>query len=1277
MSKLRKYLQSILTLLFVFSLLFPSGGTTPAFALQEDELKIDRNLDTGRGVETKVEEFLNVDGTLKLDDVVSGSLNLSGWDIRLDPQRGPVFNAREERQDVSTQADIAEGHWGSLSDTSAISGGVQAIAISGTDVYVAGEFSNAGGVPEADSVAKWDGVKWSALGGDGAGNGSIKNGAYAIAVNGSDVYVGGDFDSINNHGKLIHHGAVAKWDGKNWSALGNLNIGNYGLNGYIVRTIAVDGVDVYVGGKFDDLYSNGVIIADGVGLIKWDGTHWMTMGGAATPNIVNAIAIDSGNIYVGGGFVNAGNIPEADKIARWDGGHWSALGSNGAGDGAINNVVNAIAISGTDIYVGGSFTDAANIAEADYVAKWDGTNWSALGGDGLGNGPIDSYVKTIVADEMDIYVGGTFSNAGGIPSADYIAKWDGANWSALGSNGAGNGSLSLPSEVYSIAANGEMVYIGGGFWDVNNHGTVLPSVDNFARWDGVNWSGFGNGDGSLQDEVYAVTVIGTNVYVGGCFDDVNNNSRFDHLVKWDGLSWSILWPDWNPPPTYNGCVLALATDGTNLYAGGNFDYDIAKWDGSEWFYLTDANTGLGLPLDTYVRSIAIHGSDVYVGGAFSDAGGIPEADCIAKWDGTYWSALGGDGNGNGPLQPDAYGNGPSVETVAVSGNNVYVGGWFANVRNGLTVLNAADYVAKWDGANWSALGSNGAGNGALNDFVAAIASDGMGTIYVGGLFTNAGGIPQADYIAAWNGTTWSALGNNGAGNGSLQNMEWTGWSVVNAIVADGRNVYVGGKFNNINNQGSVVNAADYIARWDGINWTALSNNGIGGGSLNSIVNTLALSGSNLYVGGLFYDVNDYGTSIYSADNIASYKLRPSVPQLLSPVNGVLIMNNSTPLFRWSYYTPMFDHYQLQIATDNIFASALYDVNLTASEYVIPSPLGINSAYYWRVRAFNKNGVTAGWSPVGMFRIPFGNTEALSPENGIHLLSLRPTLDWSDVAGAGYYKIQISQSSDFAPIVAEETSSTSAITLLEDLPPAQKLFWRVRAEGSNGPCKWTDPRWFTTPNPPSVPLLKSPDDRAAITGNLPVFRWNQVNVPRNTLFDHYQLQVSTNSVFTAPLIDVNLAGFVNPAYAPGSPLASGTIFYWRVRAVNSSNETGSWSAVWSFVTPGNAIGVGRPRISNGDVSLPAPMITSPFASEKVNDLRPMLEWRDVPGATGYIVQASMDQGFGSLLLLSATTVNSEYGFLQNLPANSVIYWRVLTVKGNIFSKWSDIRSFKTP
>ncbi|HYE58330.1 MAG TPA: hypothetical protein VD948_07475, partial [Rhodothermales bacterium] len=135
---------------------------------------------------------------------------------------------------------------------------------------------------------------------------------------------------------------------------------------------------------------------------------------------VTAIAISGSDVYVGGTFTNAGGNTSADRIARWDGTAWNALGSG------LNGTVSAIAISDSDLYVGGSFTDAGGNTNADRIARWDGTSWNALGS-GLG-----STVTAIAFSGSNVYVGGEFTNAGGNTSADRIARWDGTAWNALG-----------------------------------------------------------------------------------------------------------------------------------------------------------------------------------------------------------------------------------------------------------------------------------------------------------------------------------------------------------------------------------------------------------------------------------------------------------------------------------------------------------------------------------------------------------------------------------------------------------------------------------------------------------------------------------------------------------------------------------------------------------------------------------------------------------------------------------------------------------------------------
>ena len=245
---------------------------------------------------------------------------------------------------------------------------------------------------------------------------------------------------------------------------------------------------------------------------------------------------------------------------------------------------------------------------------------------------------------------------------------------------------------------------------------------------------------------------------------------------------------------------------------------------------------------------------------------LTAADYIAKWDGTNWSALGDDGLGNGVL--DAY-----VSDMAFLGDDLYVGGVFS------------DRFVKWNGTNWSQVGGNGAGGSSLNGGVNAIVMNGN-DIYVAGGFTNVNNngvqISTADYVAKWDGTNWSALGNDGNENGSLNASSIS-------ILMDGNILYVAGGFTNVNNHGVQISTADYVAKWDGTNWSALENDGNGNGSLNNSVYVLVKSGNELYAGGKFKDANNNGTVLNTADYIAAYAIG-SEP--LSPGDTIRISVNS-------------------------------------------------------------------------------------------------------------------------------------------------------------------------------------------------------------------------------------------------------------------------------------------------------------------------------------------------------------------------------------------------
>jgi hypothetical protein len=372
--------------------------------------------------------------------------------------------------------------------------------------------------------------------------------------------------------------------------------------------------------------------------------NWVSLnpGISGANYIVHAIEVDgSGNLYVGGEFTWIGTVP-ANYIAKWDGTTWSALGSGMGGLGG-STVVQALAVSGTNLYVGGWFTTAGGVT-VNGIAKWDGNAWSALGsGMAQDSGTTSGGVYALTVSGTNIYAGGQFTAAGGV-TANYIAKWDGSTWSALGSG--------MDGVAGALAVSGTNLYAGGGFTTAGG-----AAVSNIAKWDGSTWSSLGSG---VNSYVHALAISGTNLFAGGGFG----------IAKWNGVAWSALGSG------INGSVAALAVSGTDLYAGGNFttaggapgNY-LAKWDGSAW-------SALGSGVNSYVNALAIRGTNIYAGGYFTTAGGVT-ANYIAKWDGSTWSALGSGMNG-------------SVNALAADGvGHLFVGGEFS-----MAGTNVSPYIAQ-------------------------------------------------------------------------------------------------------------------------------------------------------------------------------------------------------------------------------------------------------------------------------------------------------------------------------------------------------------------------------------------------------------------------------------------------------------------------------------------------------------------------------------------------------------------------------------------------------
>ena len=524
--------------------------------------------------------------------------------------------------------------------------------------------------------------------------------------------------------------------------------------------------------------------------------RWVPVGAPPDGRVRSMVVMPNGDLVIGGLFDEPGFA--LDTVRRWDGSSWQVLGGSGTG---VDGTVRSLLVMNTGELVAGGNIQSAGGTPMNFITRWDGTVWRAMGS-GLDN---EVHALEQLANG-DLLVGGRFFSAGGTP-ARCIARWDGSNWSAFGPSFG-----TVPdSRVQTIEqlASGEVVIGGLLLEPASNQPTRV------LRFTGSTWAPMG---GVFDDEVQILLEHGSELYVGGQFETVGGVPS-GGLARWTGSSWlpftPLLFASLNAfsavatiQPLPNGDL----TVGGTFNASGSVIYGTTlRWDGSAWQYL-----GIGWTGSAFCVDVLPDGSPV-VGGEFSATqDGI--ARRIAYRDGSAWRQL-GEGLGDSPRDS-------VLDVLARPDGDVFATGRFR--RAGGTIV---DRIARWDGVAWRALGSG------LFEFPnpnfglgMALAAAPNGDIYVGGQFASAGGVASRS-VARWDGASWHAVG-SGLGTSAVHRA-------ATVAVAANSVVYAGGRFAN---SGPMA----YLGRFDGTDWQP-----VGAGVDGFVRKILIHSSGDVFVAGSF------------------------------------------------------------------------------------------------------------------------------------------------------------------------------------------------------------------------------------------------------------------------------------------------------------------------------------------------------------------------------------------------------------------------------------------
>jgi len=551
-------------------------------------------------------------------------------------------------------------------------------------------------------------------------------------------------------------------------------------------------------------------------------------------------------------------------------------------------------------YIGGQFSSVGGTIRHNLAhILWDGvTGWSVDDWHPDPDGTI--YALSLSSDAATLYLGGDFSTVIGNTARQYLAAvtttipatattWDPAPDDIVR-------TLALSADDGTLYTGGDFVHVGAG--SVSRHYAAAFDVAELdaSNNPNPNYGAVLGWNPDANASVYAMTIAGTTMYLGGSFTELNSGSVQRAYVAAVDLTTADVDAAWNPAP--NQIVRAVAVSNGRVYLGGDFSTLNAGTRSQAYLAAVDNATGLidsgwrpGLDAAVY-SLLASPSGELYVGGGFSHVNG-QQRNRLATLD--LVTATLGD------WQPSSW---TTVYDLAGSGSNVLAAGGFDRQSRSLLYIGGDfDYVGPATGSAVVIDGSGQVDNSLpqVDGSVYSVVADGAGGWYLGGEFSAVGGVARTNLahidssgsLSSWNpltdgpvyclapaaagglyiGGAFSSV--NGVGrpylaeiattDGSLTSWDPQATGIVRDLVLSGTTLYVGGEFFSSDGMTPSIGnlPRDYVAALNTVTGSAISG---WDAVIDGPVYSLALSAaSTLYIGGDFFQVNGSVSRPYLAE----------------------------------------------------------------------------------------------------------------------------------------------------------------------------------------------------------------------------------------------------------------------------------------------------------------------------------------------------------------------------------------------------------------------------